>query len=272
MERGRDPRGYALYAFGGSGGLHACALADRLGIRRIVVPPAPGVFSATGLSAATPGVEVSATLLASPGDASRLRSGFESLERRALARLRDQGISAAGVRIERLADLRYQGQSHEIAVPFGPRMARRFEAEHRGRYGHVRAGAPIEVVTIRLRGTQPEERRVSAGRLPVALRSGSSAPSPDRLEDARNGPAARGHLAPVHFRRARVMCRVLPRESIPPGKTVRGPARVTEYSATTFIPPGWKGRLGPEGALVLTPSPARGARRSRGAPSMRGRA
>src|SRR5439155_3871909 len=100
-------------------------------------------FSATGLSSAAPGVEVAMTLLASPGHGSSLRAGFRTLRRRALARLREQGIGAARVRFQLFADLRYRGQSHEITIPYGPLMARGFEAEHRRRYGHVRPRAPV---------------------------------------------------------------------------------------------------------------------------------
>src|SRR5947208_1511722 len=130
IARGKDPRAFTLCAFGGAGGLHACGLAERLGLARVVVPPSPGVFSATGLASAAAGVEVVATIFASPREAARIDAAFRALERRARTRLREQGIAPRGIRMERFADLRYEGQSHEITVRAGAAMAGTFRRAH----------------------------------------------------------------------------------------------------------------------------------------------
>lgn len=248
LERGKDPRGGALYAFGGAGGLHACALAERLGMKRVVIPPGAGVFSATGLAGAGPGVEVARTLFAEPGDRARLRAGFRQLAGRAAAKLRAQGVAIKEVRVRRFVDLRYAGQSHEITVPFGGRMAADFERLHRERYGHVRRDAAIEVVTLRLRAGAPgPSRRFVA--------------SPSlRIETAREtGPDVRSSRARAGAARVRLFtggrwraCPVVAREDLRRGASLAGPARVTEYSATTFVSAGWTARAGSDGTMILS--------------------
>lgn len=290
LEQGRDPRTHALYAFGGAGGLHACALAQRLGITRIVIPPGPGVFSATGLAGAVAGVEVAATLLASSTEAGALRACFARLEQRARARLREQGHGSRPLDLVHRADLRYAGQSHEITVPYGPSMVATFHSVHRERFGHAREGCEVEVVTLRVRAHALEPRGAvrfaparsvsSESRDPGAdpsgppKKDGSSRPSLLTSRRVSRGGAA---IAPpaervgvrdlggdraraasprssanVIYLGKRLSCPVLRRELIQKDGAVRGPARITEYSATTFVAPGWTGRPGPHGTLVLT--------------------
>jgi N-methylhydantoinase A len=243
LGKGRDPRRFALYAFGGAGGLHACSLAQKLGIRRVVVPPSPGTFSATGLASAPLGVEVSMTRMTSPESPS-VAAGFEALERRATARLRSQGVDRASLRIARFVDMRYAGQSHEIRVRFGPGAARAFTRAHRRLYGHVREGRPIEVVALRVRATAREGE----------ARSSAFGPSSTlRLDETRGAERAEARSAARAPARKTGDVPSLPRESIAGMRLLRGPARITEYSGTTYVPAGWICRPGPCGALVLTP-------------------
>ncbi len=142
VERGVDPRGFALMPFGGAGGLHACGLADELGVERIVVPPAAGVLSALGLAAAPPRRDAAASL------------GGASVDE-LLARVRASLGGAAPVRERVLYELRYAGQSFELAVeapadvPFETLRAS-FEDLHEQRYGYRDEGAPVELVTVRV--------------------------------------------------------------------------------------------------------------------------
>jgi N-methylhydantoinase A len=145
VERGVDARDLALVAFGGAGPLHACAVADALGMRAVIVPPRAGVLSAVGL-------------VCSPRQRELVRSWPEPLDHAgidaALDRVADEAAALVGdvdVDVERLVDCRYTGQSHEITVT----GADAFPAEHERRNGFARPGAPVEVVALRVRARRP---------------------------------------------------------------------------------------------------------------------
>ncbi len=130
VERGRDPRDCVLVAFGGAGPLHACALAEELGIRTVLVPEAAGVLSALGLAVADERRDAVRTVLAPLEEAGELP---------------DEGE----------ADLRYRGQSFELSVPLGERLAERFHGAHEERYGYADRDRPIELVAIRTADVRP---------------------------------------------------------------------------------------------------------------------
>jgi N-methylhydantoinase A/oxoprolinase/acetone carboxylase beta subunit len=146
VERGVDPRDLALVAFGGAGPLHACAIADALGMRAVIVPPRAGVCSAAGLLCAPKSREVvhtfSGGLLAA------------ALERVAAAARERVGADAI---VETAVDCRYVGQSHELTVP----SPDEFPAAHERRNGHVRPGAPVEVTAVRARASIPAPLRIT---------------------------------------------------------------------------------------------------------------
>jgi N-methylhydantoinase A len=237
IERGHDPRDFVLVAFGGAGGLHAVGLARRLGCRRVLVPPSPGTFSALGLLLSRSCIERSATVLGRVSSAAGAAPVLRGLERQALRALaRDVG-AAAGARLERLASLRYRGQSHEIEVPFSPRVERRFHEEHRRRFGIADPGRPLEWVALRAR----------AWARPPRLRSLAPA-SPER--EAGPAPARRtrafwdGRWRPTLL---------IDRRSLRPNRVVDGPALILEYGATTALPPGARAVVRAGGALWVTP-------------------
>jgi len=124
IEQGLDPRDFALVAFGGAGPLHACALADELGMSTVLVPAAAGVLSALGLAAADERRDAVRSYVAPLAEVGELPGVGE-------------------------ADLRYEGQSFELTVPLGPRLAERFHEAHERRYGHADPGRPLELVTVR---------------------------------------------------------------------------------------------------------------------------
>jgi N-methylhydantoinase A/oxoprolinase/acetone carboxylase beta subunit len=145
VERGVDARELALVAFGGAGPLHACAVADALDMRAVIVPPRAGVLSAVGL-------------VCSPRQRELVRSWPERLDHAgidtALDRFADEAVALVGgrdVEVERLVDCRYTGQSHEITVS----SPDAFPAEHERRNGFARPGAPVEVVALRVRARRP---------------------------------------------------------------------------------------------------------------------
>lgn len=140
VERGFDPRQFALVAFGGCGGLHACEVADDLGIRTVVVPEHAGVLSALGMLLAERVRDYSAGVLGQD----RHEARFRELERRARKEM-------SGARLQRSADVRYAGQSYEINIPWGDD----FHAAHAKQYGHSDAARGTEIVTLRLRAVVP---------------------------------------------------------------------------------------------------------------------
>jgi N-methylhydantoinase A/oxoprolinase/acetone carboxylase beta subunit len=154
VERGVDPRGLALVAFGGAGPLHACALADALGVAAVVVPPRAGVLSAVGLLCSPVQRDVVRSW-PTPGDHRGLDDALASLA--ALAGSGD---------VQTALDCRYAGQSHELTVP----SVADFPEEHRRRNGYVR-DAPVEVVALRARATSPAPLDVADLPSPPARRA-----------------------------------------------------------------------------------------------------
>jgi N-methylhydantoinase A/oxoprolinase/acetone carboxylase beta subunit len=143
VERGVDPRDLALVAFGGAGPLHACAVADALGMPAVLVPPRAGVLSALGLVSAPPQRELVRSWPA-PGDHNGLEAARAELARDVAAL---EGLEAGAAEVETFVDCRYRGQSHELTVG----AVGDFPAEHARRNGYARDGLPIEVVALRAR-------------------------------------------------------------------------------------------------------------------------
>jgi N-methylhydantoinase A len=233
VERGLDPRAFALSAFGGAGGMHACALADELGIARVLIPEAGGVLSALGLAISDLRRDLVGPLLARIGAgedaevATRVAEGFASLERRARALLDEP-------RIDRRADLRHSGQAFELTVPADGGMdelIERFHAEHERRYGYEMPEEPVELVALRVVATVPVDKPAFAA--PAGGR--------DHVEGRRRvHVAGRWQEIPVH-RRVRMGA----------GSELRGPAAVELEGATCLVEAGWHGRVDGVGTLVL---------------------
>jgi N-methylhydantoinase A len=236
VRRGYDPRDFALVAFGGAGGLHACELAEALGIPAVVVPWAPGVLSAYGLLCADAVEEKSQTVFMMPDDAASIEKSLASLAREVEATLAREAGSTSGIRTERIVDLRYVGQSYEISVPYGRGLERRFHRAHKRLYGYAENEARVEVVNVRARG----------------LRGG---PAPPPLASGETGTRLVSKAGRVWWRGDRRRAAVYARGSLAPGEVLAGPSVVVEYSATTFIPPGWRGEIDSARSLMLRPAP-----------------
>jgi len=236
IERGYDPREFALVAFGGAGGLHACELAEALAIPTVMIPARPGVLSAFGILASDVVKDYSRTVLWRFGDRDRspqvfranLEKEYRKLEAAAREEFRSELWSGA-LQYDRSLDLRYRGQGYELNVPTAGKivanaMIARFHKEHQRRYGYHHAGREIEMVTLRLR-VRLKQRKLQ---LKVAR-------TDDRLETLRAVPTER---APVIYDNKIVLTPVFDRGQLVSGKPMRGPAVITEYSATTVIPVG----------------------------------
>ena len=221
VERGYDPRDFALVAFGGSGGLHACEIARELGIGTVIVPEQAGELSALGMLMADAVRDYAAGALGR----SDLEKQFTILERRA----RRESPSAE---IERTADLRYRGQSYELNVLWpGERAATRaFHREHARVYGYATPEREIEVVTIRARARQRLAK-------PKLMR----------------GPYRKG---PAETRRVWVegawrKIPALARAQVSPRRAA-GPALILDYGSTTLVPPRWWYRNDRTGNLIIS--------------------
>jgi N-methylhydantoinase A len=239
VERGHDPAAFALVAFGGAGPLQAAAVAREVGTDVAVVPPDPGVFSARGLLVADVRLDESRSyrggLAADP-----LASAFAGLEERLRDRLRDQGFDPDEARVDRSADLRYEGQSYELTVdvagdldPDGVLAAReRFHAAHERRYGHAMRDEPVEAVT---------------------LRAGATIPTPDPGDEKRGGDRAphrgsREVYLDGEFREADVYRRT----ALAPGTDVEGPAVIEESGSTTLVPGDASARVSEVGSVAIS--------------------
>jgi N-methylhydantoinase A len=249
IERGRDPRDCALVAFGGAGGLHACALAEALGIPQVIIPALPGALSALGILASDVVKDYSRTVLLScPGKMprERLAEEFAKLEKRATQEFEGEGW-AGKVHCKPSLDLRYRGQGYELNIPFTGKLLADFHEEHQRRYGYAHTSREVEIVTLRLRAfVKPKATHVAT----------DTPPGLSRAESRGSGPAkAHSSSIPktqVLFEGRKLPTGVFSRGDLQPGKKYRGPVIITEYSATTVIPPGRAFHLDPAQNLIVT--------------------
>ncbi len=241
VERGYDPAQFTLLAFGGAGPLHACDLAQTLGIPTVLIPPTPGVLSAAGMLRADITKDESQGMVlrvdtAAHGPVTELSDTFATLERRARAALAADGYESR-IRVERSADLRYAGQSHELNVPL-PRplsaatLRKALGVAHDERFGHADPTRPVEVVVARVKARAPGFRLPSS-------HDGFAAPAA--------GAAAQN--ATVVWDRPRRTA-ILERSAVK-GAGMTGPAVLTQLDTTTLVPPGWRARPDGRGNLIL---------------------
>ena len=231
VQRGEDPRTMALVCFGGAGGLHVCALADALQMQTAIVPMYSGVLSALGMLVAPPSRELSrsqAGLLAQI-TVQQIEQVLDQLTQQARSELIAEGVAAADLQAAASIDLRYQGQSYYLNVPWQDlaSSASLFHQMHRKRYGHA-LDLPVELVNVRVK---------LSGRRPV-LTFG------DRMPDA---------IEPVTYTRIHGCDQAVPvyhRHALP-ATAIAGPLLITETVSTTFVDAGWKVCRDAGGNLVL---------------------
>jgi N-methylhydantoinase A/oxoprolinase/acetone carboxylase beta subunit len=227
VERGVDPRGLALLAFGGAGPLHAAAIAAELDMNRVLVPPSSGVLSAVGLIASEPRRDLVRSVLLS-GDSLTSDAAAEAVDELAARGAGELG-GDADVRVA--YDLRYGGQAFELTIPGDRRpdpdeLRRAFDQAHEERYGYSDEEAELELVTVRVAVARP------------------AAELPSRAEPAGE---ERGRRAAI-FDGDRVEAAVI--AAVPPG-TLDGPAIVELAEATLVVPPGWSCRPAADGTVVM---------------------
>jgi N-methylhydantoinase A len=230
LERGRDPREYTLITFGGSGPVHACDLAEELGIRRIVVPLHPGLFSAFGLLTA----ELSRTFTQPIRATENVERTFAQLREQARKSLKEEGFTTYQT-IEQV-DLRYQGQAYEITVPYEKEanLTKLFGREHKKLYGYLSLDA-VEAVNARVRVIIPNPK---ANFVKKRLQASKSA-------------------APILSRRMSLIgswqkVPVYDRMRLLPGVSGKGPCIIEEYDSTTVVGKNWAWMVGPYDEIDVT--------------------
>ncbi|WGF88031.1 hydantoinase/oxoprolinase family protein [Marinivivus vitaminiproducens] len=248
VQRGHDPRDYALVAFGGAGPLHAARLAKELDIGCIIVPRSPGILCAMGLLLTDLRADFATTRLSAlaPEILPGMVEAFEGLARQCAAWFAEEGVAPADRRITRTVDMRYAGQNYELPVtlPDGPIdesalafLADGFSAAHRQRFGFVAEGETIQLVTFRAE---------AAG----FVRKAAFEPSP--LAGADPSAAVVGER-PVWLPEAGgfVPCRVYDRDLLQAGHCIHGPAIVEQMDTTTVVLPGQRALVEPYLNLIL---------------------
>ena len=245
VERGHDPRDFCLVAFGGAGPLHGTALAELLGITRVLVPAAPGVLCAEGLLAAGLKAEFSRTLAGAAEHPAAIEAAFAALEHDAAAWFDEEHVPLPDRRVARVALMRYAGQGGELAVAWpepegaaaGPRpntlaAARHAFAEAHRRLNGFTLESAVEIVTLRVE---------AEGLLPP----------PARIALPQGTPGA-ASCQPAWFdAEGPVSTTILARSELAVGTRIAGPAIITQLDATTLLPPNWSAEVVQTGALLL---------------------
>ena len=224
VEKGHDPREFTLFSFGGAGGMHAAFLAKLLNIPKVLVPKNPGILSASGMLMADVIKDYSHTVMKNQftTETQDLQNLFAILEQKGTADILAEGISEKNVMLDRFLDMRYEGQSYEIMVPFNDDYVMNFHRFHEKVYGYKNKDKTVEIVNIRLRakgiqGKPPYEKS----------RKTSSQP----LKEAFIGERK------VIFDLKAEKTQIIDRQKLMSGNRISGPAIVIEYSSTIVIPP-----------------------------------
>jgi N-methylhydantoinase A len=233
VERGFDPRQFALLAFGGAGPMHACELAKELGIRHVILPRNPGLLCAYGALNAALGREYSLTVRQAAPSYHGLLTRMRPMMRRARAEMAAQGVARSAMRTSMWADMRYRGQSFELKVPLTAHFIEDFHQAHQRTFGYAARDAAVEVVNLRL-GISALEYEHRSKRIARA----AAAPAPaDRIEVLIDG--------------RRRTTAVYEREHLGAGLRVKGPLLLVELSATAWVPADFTMRVDDFGNIHL---------------------
>ncbi len=251
VARGCDPRECTLLAFGGAGPVHAASLAHEIFIPQVVVPKAPGNFSALGMLLASWRQDLVRTFVGLLGDMDQgaAEAAFAELSAAGQSLLQAEGMEDAGAAFAFAADLRYQGQEHTISVPvssagdFGPGGAQSLSGDfadlHERRYGHAASAEPIQVVNLRLTITAPREGELISEWLAQPHRPEAAEPDQERAVtfDAEGEALA---------------TRILWRPGLPAGTEIEGPAVIEEPHSTILVFPGDTARISEHGHIIIS--------------------
>jgi N-methylhydantoinase A len=236
VQRGYDPRQFVLVGFGGAGPVHANALARDAEMPTLLIPPSPGIFSATGLLATDLKRDAATTIMRrlDEVDPDEVESVFAELEGAGAEELSREGLTGDRVEFVRQIDMRYVGQSYELTIPAGDGLLERFHAEHDRVYGFAAPAEPVELVSLRLtsvgRIAKPPVRTVEAG------------------DDVEPKERRKVYFAETN---GYVDCPIYDRYALPAGMTFAGPAVVEEFDSTTVVHPGFAVTVDGTGNLII---------------------
>jgi N-methylhydantoinase A len=250
LQKGIDPRGFALVAMGGAGPLHGAEVAAMLDIPEVIVPPYPGITSAMGLLVTDLKYDAVRTLFQTSGqfNLGRINADLAAMQADLAGRFAADKIAPEGVSFARIGDLRYVGQGYELKVPIADgavdeaAMAQAldaFHAAHAAEYGHAFPANPVEVVNLRVigRGAMP---RLAPGQ---AAQGGALDRALIRHSDT---------VFRVNGTLATYATAIYQRAALPVGQPFPGPAVILQTDTTTVVPPGWMVDVHPSGSLILT--------------------
>lgn len=232
VARGYDPREFTLMAFGGAGPLHACDVAERLTMPRILIPATPGVLCALGLIVADVQLDFSQSVLqySGPERMKRISELLSLLRDRAEAVCEKEMLDEAP-QFHAFLDVRYQGQAHELIIEFSEDYEEAFHAEHQRQYGHALRDREIEIVNLRLRAVGA----VQKPELPYSEEQSVSRPRPTHSVIDSDGQQMAHYL----------------REELIPGSRFSGPALVLQNDCTTYVAQGWEAHVDGYHNLIL---------------------
>jgi N-methylhydantoinase A len=244
VERGLDPRQFVLLPFGGAGPMHACELADQLGIKHVLVPIAPGVTSALGTLFVDVVHDVARSHIVSLNkvDTRQVETGFNELEDAGRKALNSDRIPQAQQRLERSLDLRYVGQVKALTIPIPNSIfdaaqlaeARRiFLEEYERQYHYVTEDIDMELAVIRVRARGLQQKV----QMPAHKKGGDARPIATRR---------------LHFRSGSFMAPVFSRDHLGSSAGLSGPAIIEQLDSTTVLPPLWQLDVDAHGNLSLT--------------------
>lgn len=242
VERGFDTRDFTLVSFGGAGGLHTAFLAENLGIQTVLIPPNGGLLSAYGMLFADVVKDYSQTVLwtfqdAAEGNGEKLNAGFATLLARAENEMQTEGFAKHQLKIECSLDMRYEGQSYELNIPYlETDFIEKFHVAHEQRFSYARREAVVEVVNLRLTAIGETEK---------------PAIPHEPLTEPKVSPDARGATKPVVFEGKSCSTDFYRREALRSGNEIEGPAIITEFSATTVVPPNFRATVDAYRNLIL---------------------
>jgi len=238
VERGHDPQGFTLFTFGGAGAMHGAFLARLLGIPKVLVPQNPGILSAMGMIMADVIKDYSLTIMKNQAHALKgaFHPFFVDMEEKAARDLAYEGVPSDRLFHERYLDMRYEGQSYEIMVPFEGDYIEGFHSLHEKTYGYRNDAKAVDIVNIRLRARGIPDKP----HFPRSER-GEERPGIEALLEKRE----------VIFEQKALPTEVFAREKLVSGNRITGPAVVVEYSATTVIPPFAQAWVDDYGNLIM---------------------
>jgi len=234
VARGYDPRDFTMVAFGGAGPLHACEVAERLGITRVLIPRYPGVLCALGLLVADVKVDDSLPILvrANRGIVARLRAMQAELLATSRETLRRENIADDDMTFQVYLDMRYYGQAYELTIPFNADIIAAFHDAHADTYGHFMEDKPIEIVNMRVQAI-------------------GNIVKPEIMPEAsKNADIQEAYLGDKKSPLGGIMA-LYDRDALAPGARFSGEALVFQLDSTVYIAQGWSARVDGYRNLIL---------------------